>query len=137
MGYSDLDTNYGLEMEKQYFDLLKNKFDKTLLPTQSKYDLFDFIGDNCYIELKARKNEYNKYKDTMIGCNKLLFARNCGKDCYFVFAFTDGLYYYKFDKMDYDTGVIRSAYGGRDDRGIDEKKPYCYISIKLLKQISI
>ena len=71
----------------------------------------------------------------MISCNKLLFARHCGKDCYFVFNFTDGLFYYKFDKMDYDTGVIRSAYGGRNDRGKDEKKPYCYINIKLLRKI--
>ena len=135
MSYSDVDTAYGLEQENQFYEVLKNKFDNTLLKTNNKYELFDFIGDNCFIELKSRRNEHDKYKDTMISCNKLLFARHCGKDCYFVFNFTDGLFYYKFDKMDYDTGVIRSAYGGRDDRGKDEKKPYCYINIKLLRKI--
>ena len=49
------------------------------------------------------------------GCNKLLFARNCAKEVFFVFSFDDGLFYYKFNNEDYDTGIIRSAYGGRDN----------------------
>jgi hypothetical protein len=43
---------------------------------------------------------------------------------------------YKFNKEDYDTGIIRSAFGGRDDRGVDEKKPYCYVPTKLLIKIN-
>ena len=128
----DEDIKFGIDLEFEHYELLKNKFDKSLEKNSYKYALFDYIGDKCFIELKSRRNEHNKYKDTMIGCNKLLFARNCAKEVYFVFAFTDGLFYYKFSKEDYDTGVIRSAYGGRDDREVDEKKPYCYIPIKLL-----
>ena len=132
----DEDIKFGSDKEDEYYELLKNKFDKTLEKNSYKYALFDYIGDKCFIELKARRNEHNKYKDTMIGCNKLLFARNCAKEVFFVFSFDDGLFYYKFNNEDYDTGVIRSAYGGRDNRGIDERKPYCYVPVKLLIKIS-
>jgi hypothetical protein len=128
----DEDIKFGLDLEFEHYELVKNKFDKSLEKNTYKYALFDYIGDKCFIELKSRRNASTKYKDTMIGCNKLLFARNCAKEVYFVFAFTDGLFYYKFSKEDYDTGIIRSAYGGRDDRGKDEQKPYCYVPIKLL-----
>lgn len=136
MSYSHDDSKFGIDKENEYYELLKNKFDKSLEKNTYKYALFDYIGDKCFIELKARRNEHNKYKDTMIGCNKLLFARNCAKEVFFVFSFDDGLFYYKFNNEDYDTGVIRSAYGGRNDRGVDEKKPYCYVPIKLLIKIS-
>ena len=136
MNYSDDDYKFGLDKELEYYEILKNKFDSSLEKVLYKYSLFDYSGTNCFIELKSRRNEHNKYKDTMIGCNKLLFARNCNKDFYFVFVFTDGFFYYKFKKEDYDTGIIRSAYGGRNDRGIDEKKPYCYIPTKLLIKIN-
>ena len=136
MSYTDDDTKYGTDNEIQHFKILKENFDNTLERVEYKYSLFDYSGDKCFVELKSRRNEHDKYKDTMIGCNKLLFARNCAKDFYFVFAFTDGLYFYKFNKEDYDTGIIRSAYGGRDNRGRDERKPYCYIPIKLFKKLN-
>jgi hypothetical protein len=131
----DEDIKFGLDLEFEHYELLKNKFDKSLEKNSYKYALFDYIGDKCFIELKSRRIGSTKYRDTMIGCNKLLFARNCAKEAYFVFAFDDGLFYYKFNNEDYDTGVIRSAYGGRNDRGKDEQKPYCYVPIKLLKKI--
>ena len=132
MTYSDDDSKFGIEKENEYHELLKNKIDLSLEKNAYKYALFDYIGDKCFIELKSRRIGSTKYRDTMIGCNKLLFARNCAKDVYFVFAFDDGVFYYKFNNEHYDTGIIRSAYGGRDNRGKDEKKPYCYIPIKLL-----
>ena len=90
----DEDIKFGLDLEYEHYELLKNKFDKSLEKNTYKYALFDYIGDKCFIELKSRRNASTKYKDTMIGCNKLLLARNCAKEVYFVFAFTDGLFYY-------------------------------------------
>jgi hypothetical protein len=136
MAYSDDDTKFGTDNEIQFYKILKENFDTTLERSDYKYSLFDYSGEKCFVELKSRRIDSTQYKDTMIGCNKLLFARNCAKDFYFVFSFTDGLFYYKFSKEDYDTGVIRSAYGGRNDRGKDEQKPYCYIPIKLFKKIN-
>ena len=133
----EVDENFGFIKEDECYNILKAFFDNTLQKVDNRYNLFDFIGEECYMELKSRRNTHNKYPDTMIGCNKIEFAMKTYKTIIFCFLFTDGLFYYKFNKEDYDTGIIRSAYGGRDNRGIDEKKPYCYIPSKLLVKISI
>ena len=70
----------------------------------------------------------------MIGLNKIKYAQsNPDKDFYFVFAFTNGLYYWKYnadDKLNYRKG-------GRIDRGYKEIKEYAYIPISLLTYISL
>ena len=125
----------GRASEEKYLPCLQNAFnDETLSHTKCKSDIFDYIGDNKYIELKTRSFEHTKYPDTMIGLNKIKYAQgNPDKEYYFVFAFTDGLYYYKYnpdDKLNYRKG-------GRVDRGYKEIKEYAYIPIYLLTYISL
>lgn len=125
----------GRASEEKYLPCLQNAFnDETLSHTKCKSDIFDYIGDNKYIELKTRSFEHTKYPDTMIGLNKIKYAQdNSDKEYYFVFAFTDGLYYYKYnpdDKLNYRKG-------GRVDRGYKEIKEYAYIPIYLLTYISL
>ena len=88
----------GRASEEKYLPCLQNAFnDETLSHTKCKSDIFDYIGNNKYIELKTRSFEHTKYPDTMIGLNKIKYAQaNPDKEFYFVFAFTDGLYYYKY-----------------------------------------
>ena len=131
----DEDIKFGLDLEFEHYELLKNKFDKSLEKNTYKYALFDYIGDKCFIELKSRRNEHNKYKDTMIGCNKLLFARNCAKEVYFVFCFTDGLYFWKYNEGDMKTGNVEFRTGGRNDRGKEEYKDYAFIKTNILEKI--
>ena len=125
----------GRASEEKYLPCLQNAFnDETLSHTKCKSDIFDYIGNNKYIELKTRSFEHTKYPDTMIGLNKIKYAEaNPDKEFYFVFAFTDGLYYYKYnpdDKLSYRKG-------GRVDRGYNEIKEYAYIPIYLLTYISL
>ena len=125
----------GRANEEKYLSCLQNTFnDETLTHTKCKSHIFDYVGNNKYIELKTRSFENTKYPDTMIGLNKIEYARaNPDKEFYFVFAFTDGLYYWKYNI--YDQLNYRS--GGRYDRGCKEIKQYAYIPINLLKNISI
>ena len=86
------------------FGLLKEQ----QLEKTSQYSAFDFYNEDTMIELKSRRNHYSKYPTTIITENKLIFARkNPGCNYIFVFAFTDGIYYHKFDENhEYD---IRDA----------------------------
>jgi hypothetical protein len=119
--------------EELYLPHLIKEFG-TLSHTTNKFEKFDFIGDNKYIELKTRTVEKDKYPDTMIGLNKIEYARlNSDKEFYFVFAFTDGLYYWKYNTDD----QLNYRSGGRFDRGCKEIKQYAYIPINLLKNICI
>jgi hypothetical protein len=136
MNKKNNDTEFGLSKEDEYYKNFKDCFDETLLKSINKYDLFDYIGDECLIELKSRRNTHNKYPDTMIGYNKIEFAKTSCKDIVFCFSFTDGLYYYKFDKEDLINDNLRIDEGGRNDRGRNEYKQYCYIPIKLLKLLN-
>ena len=125
------DEKYGFTKEDNLYEILKEKFDKTLLKN-SRYNLFDFIGEDCCIELKSRRNAHNKYPDTMIGCNKIDYAMMNNKRVIFCFLFTDGLFYYEFDKNDVINKRLRTGIGGRCDRNINEYKDYYYIPIDLL-----
>ena len=128
------DEKYGFIKEDEYYNILKEKFDKTLIKN-SRYNLFDFIGEDCCIELKSRRNTHNKYPDTMIGSNKIDYAMNNNKSVIFCFLFTDGLFYYKFDKNDVFNKRLRIGSGGRCDRNVNEYKDYCYIPISLLTKV--
>ena len=135
MNKKNNDIEFGLNKEDEYYELFKDCFDETLEKVNNKYNLFDYIGQDCYIELKSRRNAHNKYPDTMIGFNKVEFAKSTNKTIIFCFSFTDGIYYYKFNKEDLYNNKLRVDIGGRCDRGCIERNTYCYIPIKLLKPV--
>jgi hypothetical protein len=95
---------------------------------------FDFYNDEYYFELKSRNVYKNTYQTTIIGLNKIEFAKKTEKFCIFLFKFIDGLYFYIYDKDDPENKI---NIGGRSDRGIDEYKPYFHIPISSLNPIEI
>lgn len=112
---------------------LETYFGVTLNKTPKNF-VFDFKDNNgTYYEIKSRNNYHNKYPTTMVGHNKLLFADRLNKPVYFVFKFTDGIYYYEYDKS--KINELQISKGGRCDRGKQEYKQYAYIPIELLKKI--
>lgn len=116
---------------------IETYFNTNLIET-NRYDIFDYISEdnNIYIELKTRTCKSDTYPDLMMGNNKIKFADELLKDdklIYFVFKFTDGLYYLQYDSVDDYT--MRG--GGRKDRGVNEwKKNYVYFPIKKLIKIN-
>ena len=125
------DYEKGISNEDRVLEFLNkdnvNKFCKC-----SKNYEFDFMNSEYTIELKSRRNNFNKYPSTMCGYNKLKIAEEDTENKYkFLFLFTDGLYEWEYNKDEY---TVKK--GGRKDRGKFEYKDYAYIGIDKLKLLS-
>ena len=132
--YLTKDYNFGIANELNHFQTFKKYFnDENLIQSKSKTALFDYESDKNCIELKTRRFVRNEYEDTMIGINKINFCDEKDKDFYFCFSFTDGLFFWKYDKNDLDK--LRYDIGGRRDRGRVEINDYAYIPIEMLTKI--
>ena len=130
-------TDYlvGIEKETQFLPVAKKYFNDESIYKLDKHNIFDFQGDNKFIELKSRNNEKNKYLTTMIGLNKLIKASELEEDVYFFFWFTDGIYYWKYDKN--NNFEIKKGYCSRKDRGRNEINDYAFIPVNILQKIII
>ena len=122
---------FGLKKEVELLPTIRKFFNDETIIKLDDYNIFDFKGDNKYIELKSRNCNYNKYPTTMIGYNKIKKALELNEDIYFIFNFTDGIYYFKFDK----NIQLEIKQGGRFDRGKKELSDYAFIPIEILKEI--
>ena len=125
------DYTFGLKKEIELLPTIRKFFNDETIIKLDDYNIFDFKGDNKYIELKSRNCNHNKYPTTMIGYNKIKKALELNEDIYFIFNFTDGIYYFKFDK----NIQLEIKQGGRFDRGKKELSDYAFIPIEILKEI--
>ena len=65
------DIEFGTKSEMNIVSELRILFnDDTITKTINKYDLFDFIGENKFIELKTRRCKSNTYPTSIIELNK-------------------------------------------------------------------
>ena len=122
------DLQFGLEAEDKVLSILQNKINTNITKT-SQFHLFDYLdsSNNIYYELKTRRIKHDTHPDTMVGYNKLKFAKNNPQYKYvFVFNFTDGLFSHNWieDKL-YNMKI-----SGRCDRGRLELQEYFYINKK-------
>jgi len=129
------DQLYGQEKEKELLPLLSKYFNFNLKP-KHKYFVFDYECDTAFIELKSRRGIRTEYPTTIVGKNKIDYADKCNKDVYFVFNFSDGLFYWKYDKEEIGKRV-RIGMCGRVDRGKREIKEYCFVDVDLLIPIPL
>ena len=129
------DLSLGTLSENESIPQLANYFKTEIVKSSSKYCVYDFESDSALFELKTRRNSSTAFIDTMIGLNKIDFARNSSKPFYFCFRFTDGLFYWLYDK-EMEDEVLRFAECGRTDRGRQEIKPYAYIKCSFLNKIT-
>lgn len=96
------DLTFGLNSE----DTTKPMIEKWIGGSINKLDqlnLFDFEVENkkILIELKTRRIKHNKYNTALIGKNKIIYANQKlkeGYELYFVYNYTDGLFYVKFNE---------------------------------------
>lgn len=123
------DLLMGVLGEVYILDAIKSKFGD--IEKLDEFHPMDFYSKqtNTYFEIKSRRNTYNKYPTTMVGYNKIDWIhKNNIENVYFIFVFTDGDYYYKFDEGD----SFMKEYMGRYDRGKKEYKEYLMIPITKL-----
>ena len=129
------DKAFGEQKEITIKEIINNKFNCEVekLPPFHCFDFKD-LAKNVYFEHKGRRNEYNKYPDTMIGYNKIKFIKeNPNNTYFFIFGFTDGNYFIKYDEELFKTFEIKK--GGRCDREKPEYKTYLYIPINHLTKM--
>jgi hypothetical protein len=135
MSVRSKDLAFGFGKEESEFSLIKNALDSNLVKTPPNY-VFDYESNESLVELKSRRNTKDKYPDTMVGKNKLDACNKTSKHAYFVFSFTDGLYYWKYNENDLTNGNVTFRRGGRNDRGKPEwKDNYAYINTQILIKI--
>lgn len=131
------DLKMGLENELSIIQLLDATFEKSFKNTKqlynNKYHQYDFESeDGVCVELKSRRNCYNAYPTTIIPLHKII---NPSKNIeqVFVFQFTDGVYYIRYDKEKFDTYETRNITTYRTGIYDRSKLHYCIPISDLIK----
>ena len=134
------DLEFGKKNEEINLPMLKNIFGEDLEKTKAKYCPRDFENKNYYVEQKSRKCKSTDYEDYMIGVNKIDDALKADRKYVIVYSFTDGLFFYEFNKNDIGNGIERRL-GGRMDRLdssgnlVDERKECAFIHKRLFTRL--
>ncbi len=131
------DLKFGERCEKNAEKHIAKFFNIELIKQKDEFSLYDYTDKNnkYIIEIKGRRCHKNRYKDTLIGYNKIKYFNYClkkNKKVILIFSFRDDIYYYEFKKIHRD--YIRR--GGRGDRGLNEYKKYYFIPTDDLLKIS-
>ena len=121
------DLKYGFKCEDKLLSKIREKYGEDIEKTK-QYAVFDYKNDDIQIELKNRRCYSYTYPSMMIGLNKLTNAENSNRRSVFLWNLKDGLFYWNYNKDEYKT-----AFGGRKDRGLDERKIVAFIDMKYLK----
>ena len=133
------DLQFGLKQEDEILPRLESHFGKKLTKESNKYATIDFSDEEktLLVELKSRRNTYSKYPTTLLSSNKIKKIKGAGKDVYFVFNFTDGLYYLKYDPDVFNTFELSQFQRwDRTDR-VEQPVEHYYIPIEALKPITV
>ena len=133
------DINFGLTNEQKVIPSIESFLKTELKKDPNPYSIYDWWNETktVFVELKSRRNTHNQYDTTIIGENKIKMCINPDVNYYFVFLFTDGLYYIKYDKEIFKNFTIekdlRIKY--RYDVGQVEFKKVVHIPYKLLNKL--
>ena len=98
------DIEFGNKAEIEVIKLLRVHFGEDILKNTYRYAIYDAKckETNTHYEIKARRCAMNSFPTTIIPCSKI--AKKEEKDnLIFVFLFTDGLYFIKYDQQVFDT----------------------------------
>ena len=114
--------------------ILERTFNENFEKTE-RYHPLDFKGRGCWVEVKTRTFGVNKFDTTLLPYSKIEYAKKCANSVYFVFVFTDGIYYILFDSevfKGFDVKVFKR--NSRTDH-TDTAQDYIYIPTRLLTKI--
>ena len=136
MATQSADLAFGTRNE----DVIKNQIENivgTPLIKQGGYSIMDYTNDikTIYVELKTRRINHDSYPTAIIGANKVEFCSDPSKNYYFVFCYSDGIYYIKYNDSLFNTFQRSDHYyrGERSDCFNSVQSVY-YIPIEALTQ---
>lgn len=117
MGTQKLDLAFGLKNEHTVLESIEGMVG-TKLNHHRDYSVMDYSNESktIYVELKSRRIRHNAYDTALIGRNKIQYCTDPNKAYYFVFSYTDGLYYIKYDRVLFNTFRTDNEYY-RTERG--------------------
>lgn len=95
---------WGWNVEVKEFGTKWNTFDREV------YQFGNLVG---YVEVKSRRNTWNKYPTTVVSLNKVAKAKASDLPIYFVFYFEDRVGYLDPKKVE----PVEIKFVGRRDRG--------------------
>lgn len=109
------DLRFGTDAEKVVVEHLNRGFGKTFTHL-GQHSIFDFADEpkTIFVELKTRRVSSRQYPTTLVGLNKVNYAKeNPDRTYYFVFNFTDGIFYIQYNpevfaKYEVDYSFYRS-----------------------------
>ena len=123
-------------------DTIKNQIETivgTPLIKQGGYSVMDYTNDikTIYVELKTRRINHDTYPTALIGANKIEFCSDPSKAYYFVFCYSDGIYYIKYNDSLFNTFQRSDHYyrGARSDCFNSVQSVY-YIPIERLTEFT-
>tara|TARA_R110000868_G_scaffold199001_1_gene445587 strand:+ start:59 stop:454 length:396 start_codon:yes stop_codon:yes gene_type:complete len=126
------DYRFGKTQEQRCLDRIRRYFGEDIIPTNDPYCKWDYENSHSIYEMKSRNVSSNTYLDVMINYSKIQPIR---KPQYFLFNFTDGLFFIKYDEklfMDFELKLFKRE--GRTDYN-DKPEVVCHILIKYLTKI--
>lgn len=132
------DYNFGIKEEEKIKPQLEEFLNIDLRKTEGRYNLFDFIGEKIYVEVKSRKNNLKKFPTTIVGINKIIKAKELIKDnnkVIFVFNFLDSIDFWEYKGDEYIKDYSRRIIS-RNDRPGHKGSEYLEIPIGDLLNIS-
>lgn len=117
----------GKQSETQILPIIQEYFKREIIPTEDKYDPFDYKDEIYNYELKTRTNKMNQYPTTMVTCNK------CKLNSILLFKYTDCLAYISYDEERFKQYEVK-AYTRYEDR---ENRDHIFIPVQDLTVIEI
>ena len=127
----------GTANEKRCIEFLNYYFDEEFEKLPPMHP-FDFVSKNRYVEVKSRTNNKSTYPTTMIGYDKIEFAKKCDKPVHFAFLFKDNSFWeieYKHDLFEtFECNLFQRE--NRSDHTY-VRKQYCYIPVSKLEDIGM
>ena len=126
---------FGLLKEKEQEEFIVSRYGK--LRKNKHYDTIDWETDEILVELKNRKCYYNTYETTMVGFNKIEYAMQDNRPCYFLFGFLDGsLWEWELDKSKTYMGETRPEFvGNGTNTSFKKDKLNYYVPMTELKEL--
>jgi hypothetical protein len=126
------DLKFGFSKEAEILPILKEFFgEESLEKTKDTFAVYDFQGANTRYELKSRRNAHNKYLTTIVPVSK-----SATENVVFVFGFTDGLFYIKYDSELFSKFNIKEVSVYRDGV-MGRPKKHFEIPVSLLVKIEL
>lgn len=130
------DYQFGIEQEEKIKEILEKQFD-TKLTKLSRYAKFDFESEKCLIEVKSRNVTSTRFDSTMLPYTKIEGIEKQNKEVYFVFNFTDKIYYIQYNQELFKT-FGKANYKRKQRIDYDDKEQlYIFIPIKNLSLINV